>query len=248
MHPVSRLAGCLALTAAMSPASLLAASVGPATEVQIQVCSPFADVERSLNLRAEGDPTDVWLFDDAALSLFERGLRLRLRVQGKRAELAVKIANQDCSHADASMVPPKLGKCEIDMHGERVSGTVSLARRLSRKQWTDLVAKRVPPSELLSPVQVAYLRDVARMWPLPRELRPLGPKNSQAYGPANESYEVDVSRLPTGETYVEMSRKVPPADAQRTKDALEAIVARAGLAACPNQAGQAVNQLQLLLR
>jgi len=235
----------------MSPVSLLAASAGPATtrtEVQIQVCSPFPHVERSLKLRADGPPTDVWLFDDAALSLFERGLRLRLRVQGKHAELAVKIANQDCARVDPSLVPPKIGKCEIDMHGERESGTVSLSRRLSRREWTDLVAGRVDPSELLSTVQVAYLRDVARMWPLPQALRPLGPKNSQAYVPPSDPYEVDVSRLPTGETYVEMSRKVPPAEAQRTKDALDAVVARAGLAACASQAGQAVNQLKLMLR
>jgi len=235
----------------MSPASLLAAPAGSATtrtEVQIQVCSPFADVERSLKLRAEGDPMDVWLFDDAALSLFDRGLRLRLRVQGKHAELAIKVANQDCSRVDASMVPAKLGKCEVDMHGERASGTVSLSRRLSRKEWTDLVAERVPPSELLSPVQVAYLRDIARIWPLSRELRPLGPKSSQAYVPPNGPYEVDVSRLPTGETYVEMSRKVPVADAQRTREALDGVLARAGVAACTDQAGQADNKLKLMLR
>jgi hypothetical protein len=48
--------------------------------------------------------------------------------------------------------------------------------------------------------------------------------------------------------YVEMSRKVPPADAQRTRDALDAILARAGIAACTDQAGQAVNVLKLMLR
>jgi hypothetical protein len=76
----------------------------------------------------------------------------------------------------------------------------------------------------------------------------LGPKNSQAYVPPYEPYEVDVSRLPTGETYVEMSRKVSPADAQRTKDALDAVLARAGVAACGDQAGQAVDKLKLMLR
>jgi len=236
----------------MAPVNLLAASPGGAaatrTEVQIQLCTPFADIERSLKLRADGHPMDVWLFDDAALSLFDRGLRVRLRVQGKHAELAVKIANQDCARVDAKMVPPKQGKCEIDMHGGRMSGTVSLTRRLSHKEWTDLVAERVAPGELLSAVQVAYLRDVARIWPLPPQLRPLGPKNSRAYVTANEPYEVDVSRLPTGEVYVEMSRKVPPADAQRTRDALDAFLARAGVAACADQAGQAPNKLKLMLR
>src|SRR4029453_16663464 len=111
------------------------------TEVQIQLCSPFEDIERSLKLRAHGKPMDVWLFDDSALSLFDRGLRVRLRVEGKHAELAVKIANQDCARVDAKMVPPKQGKCEIDMHGSRASGSVSLTRVLSHQEWTDLVSQ-----------------------------------------------------------------------------------------------------------
>ena len=45
-----------------------------------------------------------------------------------------------------------------------------------------------------------------------------------------------------------MSRKVAPADAQRTKDALDAVLARAGVATCGDQAGQAVNKLKLMLR
>jgi hypothetical protein len=45
-----------------------------------------------------------------------------------------------------------------------------------------------------------------------------------------------------------MSRKVPVADAQRTRDALDALLARAGVTACADQAGQAVNKLKLMLR
>jgi hypothetical protein len=251
MRLSSRLAGGLAIAAALASDALAASPSGVAgtrTEVQIRLCTPFPDIERSLKLRAHGNPMDVWLFDDAALSLFERGLRVRLRVEGKHAELTVKVANQDCAQVDARMVPPKQGKCEIDMHGERTAGSVSLTRRLSHKEWTDLVAERVTPGDLLSPVQVAYLRDIARIWPLPPQLRPLGPKNSRAYVPPNEPYEVDVSKLPTGEVYVEMSRKVPVADAQRTREALDAILARAGVATCTDQAGQADNKLKLMLR
>ena len=161
-----------------------------------------------------------------ALTLFERGLRVRLRAKGKHAELTVKIANQDCARIDAKMVPPKAGKCEFDVHGASMSGTVSLSRHLSHKQWTDLVAGRVSAADLLSAVQVAYLRDVAKIWPLPTDLRPLGPKQSRAYVMEDKSYEVDVSKLPTGELYVEMSHRVPVADAQTARAALDAMLAR----------------------
>ena len=199
------------------PGALAAPSSGvPATraEVQVELCTPFADIERSLKLRPDGDPIEVWLFDDAALTLFERGVRVRLRAQGKHAELTVKIANQDCARVDAKMVPPKEGKCEFDVHGASMSGTVSLSRHLPHKKWKDLVAGRVSAADLLSAVQVAYLRDVAKIWPLPKDLRPLGPKEARAYVMQDKSYEVDVSKLPTGEQYVEMSHRVPVADAQ----------------------------------
>jgi len=222
----------------------------PATraEVQIELCSPFPDIERSLKLRPDGNPMEVWLFDDAGLTLFDRGVRVRLRVTEKRAEFTIKVANQDCARIDAKMVPPKVGKCEIDVHGASMAGAVSLSRNLSHKEWTDLVAGRVAAAHLLSPVQVAYLRDVAKVWPLPAELRPLGPKQARAYVMPDKSYEVDVSKLPTGELYVEMSHRVPAAEAPRAKEALDAMLRRAGVAACEDQSAQAVNKLKRMLR
>ncbi len=58
--------------------------------------------------------------------------------------------------------PPDAGKCELDMHGTTMSGAVSLSRRLTAGQSDDLVAGRVSPPDVLSPVQIAYLRDGRR--------------------------------------------------------------------------------------
>ena len=245
------IAAVIALAVVPMPGALAAPSNGvPATraEVQVELCTPFADIERSLKLRPDGDAIEVWLFDDAALTLFERGLRIRLRAHGKHGELTVKIANQDCARVDARTVPPKEGKCEFDVHGASMSGTVSLSHHLPHKKWKDLVAGRVPAADALSAVQVAYLRDVAKIWPLPKDLRPLGPKESRAYVVQDKSYEVDVSKLPTGEQYVEMSHRVPVADAQTARAALDAMLARSGVTVCADQAGQAANKLKLMLR
>ena len=116
------------------------------------------------------------------------------------------------------MVPPKAGKCEFDVHGtEHGRDRVAVAQASpTRNGWTSLPGAW-PLADLLSAVQVAYLRDVARVWPLPAQLRPLGPKQSRAYVMPDRSYEVDVSKLPTGELYVEMSHRVPAADAHRAK-------------------------------
>ena len=255
MSPILRNPAFIAAVVAVAAgpvANALAAPSGsvpaPRAEVQVELCTPFSDIERSLKLRPDGDPIEVWLFDDAALTLFERGLRVRLRAHGKHGDLTVKIANQDCSRIDAKMVPPKEGKCEFDVHGASMSGTVSLSRHLSRKKWEDLVAGRVATADVLSPVQIAYLRDVAKIWPLPTDLRALGPKQSRAYAMQDKSYEVDVSKLPSGEQYVEMSHRVPVAEAQTARAALDAMLARSGVTVCADQAGQAANKLKLMLR
>ena len=69
-----------------------------------------------------------------------------------------------------------------------------------------------------------------------------------AYVMADKTYEVDVSKLPTGELYVEMSHRVPAAHALRAKDELDAMLKRAGVAACDDQSAQAANKLKLMLR
>src|SRR6185369_13762118 len=95
------------LFAALAPVGLAARAAAPErgvpatrAEVQIELCSPLPDIERALKLRPDGDPFEVWLFDDAALTLFDRGVRIRLRTKGKHAELTVKVANQDCARID----------------------------------------------------------------------------------------------------------------------------------------------------
>jgi hypothetical protein len=254
MDPVSRQAGFLAAVfalAMLAPSTQAAPPAGVAAtraEVQVGLCAPFADIERALRLRPEGGAVEIWLFDDAALTLYGRGVRLRLRVAEKRAELTLKFADQDCARVDARMLPPGAGKCEIDVHGERMAGAVSLSRRLTSKEAGDLVAKRAPPGDFLSPAQSAYLRDVAGIWPLPRDLRPLGPIQSRGYVTKGEPYDVDVSRLPAGDVFVEISRKVPAADAQRAKDALDAMLERRKVAVCADQSAQAANKLKAMLR
>ncbi len=216
-------------------------------EIQVGLCTPFAEIERALRLRADGGPVETWLFDDAALTLIGRGLRLRLRITGERAELTLKVADQDCARLDPKIVPRDAGKCEYDLHGTTMAGAVSLSRRLDAREKDDLVAGRTSPAALLSPVQVGYLRDIVGLWPLPPQIRALGPIEARSYHTQGEPYDVDVSRLPAGETHIEISRKVPAAEALRAKRDLDATLVRAGVAACADQSAQAANKLRALL-
>ena len=189
------------------------------------------------------------MFDDAALTLFGRGVRLRLRVAvDGRSEFTLKVADQDCARLERGLVPSGEGKCEYDVHGTSVAGAVSLTRHLNVASTKELVAGRVAPAQVMSPAQIRYLREVVRIWPLPTEIRALGPMLLRTYGTPDKRYDIDITQLPDGVEYAEISRKVPAADAARVKAAMEADLSRAGVEICADQSSQAVNKLRSLLR
>ena len=218
-------------------------------EIQISLCAPANEILQALDLRPRGTAIKVWQFDDAALTLFERGLRVRLRVAADgRSVLTLKVADQDCMQLDPKLVPPGEGKCEYDVYGARMAGAVSLTRRLDAKSTKALLAGRVAPAQVLSPSQIRYLREVVAIWPLPPGIHGLGPMQVRTYRTKGDPYDIDISQIPGGEQYAEISRKVPLADAARLVGVLEADLSRAGVEMCADQSSQAVNKLRSLLR
>jgi len=225
------------------------AAEAPRAEIQIELCAPADRIVQALDLHPNGASITVWQFDDAALTLFGRGLRLRLRVAADgRSEFTLKAADQDCARLDPDLVPPGEGKCEYDVYGSGMAGAVSLTRRLDAKRTSELLAGRVAAAQLLSPAQIKFLREAAGTWPSPREIRALGPMWVRTYRTRTELYDIDISRLPGGEEYAEISRKVPLANAARAKEVMEADLSRAGVELCADQSSQALNKLRLLLR
>jgi len=217
-------------------------------EIQIGLCAPPDEIVQALGLRPRGAPIEVWQFDDPELALFARGLRLRLRVAASgHSELTLKVSKQDCAHVDLNLVPPGEGKCEFDVYGASSEGTVSLNRRLGAAATHDLLAGRVAPAHALSSSQIGYLRKVVGDWPLPPGLRALGLMQVRTYRTKDGRYDVDISRLPDGKQFAEISRKVGLAMAPRAMDAMAADLARAGVKACAEQSSQAANKLRALL-
>jgi hypothetical protein len=217
-------------------------------EIQIGLCAPGDRIVQALDLRPRGAPIEVWQFDDDALSLFGRGLRFRLRVEESgRAELTLKVANQDCARLDPALVPQGDGKCEYDVYGSSVTGTVSLTRRLAARSTRDLLGGRAALSDVLGPVQIGYLRDAVGLWPLPSGIRGLGPMRVQTYRTKVGRYDVDVSQLPGGEDFAEISRKVVLSDASAAMKDMEAYLSRSGIALCADQSSQARSKLRALL-
>jgi len=245
-----------AVLLALSMASTRAAAAEPPSrangaraEIQLGLCAPADRIVQALVLRPRGRPIKVWLFDDPALSLFGRGVRLRLRVAANgRSEFTLKVANQDCTRLERGLVPSGEGKCEYDVHGTSMAGAVSLTRHLSAASTDDLVAGRVTPARALSPAQSRYLQEIVGIRPLPTGIRALGPMLLRTYGTPDKRYDIDISRLPDGVEYAEISRKVPVADATPVRESMEADLSRAGVEVCADQSSQAVNKLRSLVR
>ena len=222
---------------------------GARAEIQLGLCAPTDRIVQALALRPSGSPIKVWLFDDAALTLIERGVRLRLRVAANGgSEITLKVADQDCARLERGLVPSGEGKCEYDVHGTRMAGAVSLTRQLSVGSTDELVAGRTAPAQVLSPAQIRYLQEVVRIWPLPGGIRALGPMLLRTYRTPDKRYDIDITQLPGGAEHAEISRKVPAAEATRVKTAMEVDLSRAGVEVCVDQSSQAVNKLRSLVR
>ncbi len=236
---------CIGALFALTLPGAQADARAPQVEVQIGVCAEPDAAVHALSLRSRGAPLQVWLFDDPDLTVFARGLRFRLRVAADHSELTLKVANRSCDEA----IPAHDGKCEYDAHGDTLTGAVSLTRPLDAAQTRDLLSGRLRLADAMSPAQIAYLRDVVQAWPMSANVRPLGPVDVRRYRgkPFGASYDVDISTLPGGARYIEISRKVAVADAQRSRAKLEADLARAGVPACEDQTAQAQNKLRSLL-
>lgn len=227
-------------------------------EIQINLCSDPAQVVRALDLRPKADaPTRVWFFDTRALTLYDRGLRLRLReTGGARSELTLKAGGRDCSRVAPGQLK-RHDKCEADLHGERLDDTLSLTRRLDGHQQELLLAPGASAGKALSEALGQVLSKVQRDLlggrasapdgaALPPELVRLGPATVRAYDRRGEDVVVEVWTLPTGQQFVEISRKVERDAALPGRARLLERLRSAGLAPCADQDSQARNKLRLM--
>lgn len=234
------------------------ASAAGRAEIQINLCSDPAQAVRALDLRPKADaPTRVWFFDTRALTLYDRGLRLRLRqTGGTRSELTLKAGGHDCGRVAPGLLK-RHDKCEADLHGDRLDDTLSLTRMLDGHQQERLLAPGAAAGQALSaaldPVLAKRQRELLGGQAgapdgaaLPPELVRLGPATVRAYERRGEDVVVEVWTLPAGQQFVEISQKVERDAALPGRARLLERVRSAGLAPCADQNSQARNKLRLM--
>jgi len=235
------------LALACAGATAHATGVGSA-EVQINLCSEPSEIARRLELTsASAEPVEAWYFDSAGLDLWRQGLLFRLRIKANKPELTLKAKRQDCAHLAAGLLPAAEGKCEYDLHGSSLEGAVSLNAVLDDATLRGLLDGRNRIEDALSAAQIRFLREGVHTWPLPRDLKRLGPARIQAYRHPHHRFVVEVWRLPSGRQFVEISAKAALDDAPRVQGELQHTLAQAGVQACADQSSQARAKLEDLL-
>lgn len=234
-------------------AGSVAAAAPPRAEVQINLCSDPDQVVRALGLRSAQEATTVWLFDTRSLELHREGLRLRLRLQGDRNELTLKVAGQDCSALDVRSLRGH-GKCEADLHGASFDDVVSLSRSLTRDEVRTLL-QPAPRATPLAEALWALLNDRQRQFAagrrtvgnaLPREPLALGPSRVRSYRSSQDAYVVEVWSLPAGQQFIELSERATRDTAVARRTQLLDRIAAAGLTTCADQESQAGEKLRRL--
>jgi hypothetical protein len=242
----TRIATTLFVVLAVNGAMALAAE--PRAEIQINLCVRPQAIIKGLALQPDGAvPTEAWYFDTPGLELARRSLVFRLRQGDRTPELTLKVANQDCTRIRSGLIPRDEVKCEYDNHGAVFSGSVSLTHTLDAENARALTMGHLPLEQALGPAQISYLRDVVVAWPLASGIRPLGPVHIRQYRAQNAGFDVNVWTMPAGETDIELSEKTSFKEALHRRTELLALLSRAGIALCPDQAGQGVKRLRTLL-
>lgn len=228
-------------------------------EIQVNLCGDPESLLRRLALAESGKSTTVWLFDTADLELNRAGLRLRLRQQGRRADLTLKRSGQDCAAVQPADLLPD-GKCEADLHGESIDDVVSLTQPINAHGLRALLAPQsargAPLAAALSAslnynqrrVLAARADATDRSTPLPSAIVRLGPSTVRSYGTSSQRYVVEVWKLPGGQQFVELSEKVRRDTALvRRADILRHLGAT-GVEVCPDQESQARRKLSIMGR
>jgi hypothetical protein len=217
-------------------------------EVQINLCSEPRQVITALKLkRQDAKSGEVWYFDTAKRVLFKRGVLFRLRITSRKSELTLKVANQDCAKVNPELLPAGRSKCEYDLHGAHLAGSVSVSSIMDDRQVRGLIEGRLALADLLSPAQIRYLQEGAAVWPLPSGLKRLGPARIETYRRKSQLFDVELWELPSGRRYLEISQKSRLEDARRVQTELEEVLARKQLQLCPDQESQTGGRLEELL-
>jgi hypothetical protein len=176
----------------------------------------------------------VCFYDTPALELFESGLVLRSRLaHGDDDDVTVKLRPLPPSAVAASWFDEDGFKCEEDRSGQQSVSSCSFTVSRSARSIDAVQHGTARIASLFSEEQCRFVREYATVQPDWERLEVLGPLDAETWEVELRGLEPELSAelwtLPDGRQMLEVSTKVPQAEADATAAALDAALAARGL-------------------
>jgi hypothetical protein len=176
----------------------------------------------------------IYFYDTAALDLFAEGLILRARkVKDRDDDSTVKLRPLRAADVSRRWLSLPGWKCEVDRTGSRSVESCSLTTVQDTGEIDDVAAGQRALVKLFSSEQELFASTYSETPPDWSRLEVLGPIPAQAWRVSVRGLGPRLSAerwtLPDGRVLLELSTKVPEADADATQAVLVGLLASRGL-------------------
>lgn len=189
----------------------------------------------------------VFLLDTLNLDLFHRNIQIRLRMNGERAQLAVK--QWGLSRVQYEELNSRIGNCEIDVHGPVIVHSCAAKSKISAHTAKHIVAGQ-PVLPAMDDKQVLLLANAQLPIETLQSIVALGPVNSVTWswdGANGEKFNVDFQTTPDDRLFRELSVKTEADDFLDQWVRVRAELREKGLKIARRQNGRRLEKLTSLL-
>lgn len=219
-----------------SRSGLSAFSLTDAVEIKVTI-RPDQELRAERAMEVNEDSASVrliYFFETPDLDLFNAGIALRARlVKGDKDNSTVKFRSDKIEMVAPEWYRSKGFKIEADWVGDHAVYSVSLTREQGRNEIQDVAKGDRAIEKLFSKDQERFLGQVYPDQVDFAQLRIMGPIRAlrwkMKYPGFAHQLSVEEWRLPNGDDLVEVSIKVPPAEALDARTAFEELLVKLGL-------------------
>lgn len=235
----------------ISSSPAFAGSESPIVEIQFNLCGQIDEFLEDLNLtKAESVERRTYLFETSSFEMMDSKHTIRLRIEGKTGELAVKKSN--LSAAAFKEWSAAGADCEYDAHynpkATSLSGTCKALRLLSSQELKNLLDNQTQVYQLFSSLQEQMISDKASL----SRLQTLGPLKDRIWKFKENGFEkkisLEQSSVIRGPTFIEISTRTTVAKTNSVSENLLSLLETKNITLCADQSSQRRKKLQELFK
>lgn len=207
-----------------------------AVEIKVTI-RPDQELRAERAMQVDEDTADIrliYFYETPELDLFNAGVALRARlIKGDADNSTVKFRSDTIQMVAPEWYRSEGFKIEADWVGDRAVYSVSLTNEQKRDEIEEVANGERAIGKLFSNDQERFLKSVHQGVVDFERLRVMGPIRVLRWKLEHDEFPhqltVEEWRLPNGDDLVEVSIKVPPAEATQARKAFESHLEKLGL-------------------